>query len=84
MYAVYVQYTSPIRGAQKPVLFDTAKTPKKATVLVGLAKGRFQQDCKAFIGRNCEVCHTPFPTNGLTGNVCFECNHNLLEQNGKT
>ncbi len=80
MYCVYVQYISPKRGKQKPVLFYKAQTLKDAEKLMVKATADFSENHKLFIGKPCSRCHTAFALNDLTQGVCAGCRHDMADQ----
>lgn len=79
MKTIYVQYISPKRGKQTPVLFDTAKTTKEADKLLALAKTQYNKNHRVFIGEKCSRCKIPFANKDLTQGFCVGCIKDMAE-----
>jgi hypothetical protein len=88
MFDVYIQYASPTREQQKPILFDKASNIVDANALIeGFIAEHVKKSTLAemkntaiFIGRACNKCKAVYnPVSGSLG-YCLACNNAMTEQ----
>ena len=73
MYRIYIQYTSPTRGKQRPILFDKTPRPVDAISLLQKAKSTVLENTTAFIGKPCKWCEVVWSIEELVGRSCPDC-----------
>lgn len=77
---IYIQYHSPTRGSQKPILFDTADTPEDAIRLIAKAKKDFVNNTTAFVGVACNRCKAVFSADAINAGYCAGCYRDMAEE----
>jgi len=77
---IYIQYHSPTRGSQRPILFATAVTPEESVQLIAKAKAEFISNTTAFVGIRCKQCKVVCPADTVNGGYCNGCCRDMAEE----
>ncbi len=76
---IYIQYHSPTRGSQKPILFDRVESAEEAVSMLAKAKAEFINNTTAFVGKHCSHCKSVFPADELNRGYCAGCLRDMAE-----